>query len=83
MTPYAPLNETYSPLSIITAASLADLGYTVDLGSRAIDPFDAQKAIKTGAGRMGGGERKMLENCIHERVPIKRVTPKDGPSPLK
>ncbi len=66
MTPHLFAEKT--PLSMLTAASLKDLGYKVDLTSGAIDAFDAQKSVKAAQGRVGAVR---LENCINRNIKIK------------
>ena len=55
----AYLTGNTNPLSILTAGSLQDLGYIVDLSSPQIDPFDVNGQVQ-GRSRKGakGGKKK-------------------------
>jgi hypothetical protein len=60
------LNAGPNPLSAITIASLADLGYTVDLSQA--DPFTLEPSFRTPGARRG---RPLVNDII--RDPIRRV----------
>jgi hypothetical protein len=61
------LNAGPNPLSVVTIASLADLGYTVDVSQA--DPFTLNPAVRIAGQRRG---RHMVDDII--RDPIRRIT---------
>lgn len=64
-----------SPLSRTTAASLADLGYQVDLD--AADPFDLSAVAGSLAGLRDGGQLFLGDDL--RRLPLVEVPPAPGP----
>jgi Leishmanolysin len=60
------LNAGFNPLSAITVASLADMGYTVDASGA--DPFSIDPTIRIAGVRRG---RQMVDDIISD--PIRRI----------
>jgi hypothetical protein len=60
------LNGGFNPLSAVTVASLADLGYTVD--ASAADPFTLAPSFRAAGARHG---REMVNDIISD--PIRRI----------
>ena len=60
------LNGGFNPLSAVTVASLADLGYTVDLSGA--DPFTLSPSFRIAGPRRG---RRMVNDIISD--PIRRM----------
>jgi hypothetical protein len=60
------LNPGVNPLSVVTVASLADLGYTVDVGQA--DAFTLDPSFRIARPRRG---RQMVNDIISD--PIRRV----------
>jgi hypothetical protein len=60
------LDAGSNPLSVVTIASLADLGYTVDVNQA--DPFTLNPSLRRAGPRKG---RQMVNDIISD--PIRRV----------
>jgi hypothetical protein len=60
------LNGGFNPLSAVTVASLADLGYTVD--ASAADPFTLAPSFRAAGARQG---RELVNDIISD--PIRRI----------
>ena len=60
------LNAGTNPLSVVTIASLSDLGYTVDVSQA--DPFSLGASLRRAGPRRG---REMVNDIISD--PIRRV----------
>jgi hypothetical protein len=67
------LSGTTQPLSRMTVASLADLGYKVDFS--AADPFALPSHLELRA--MGiGADPDLVRRCTMSSIPARRITPK-------